>query len=312
MSTRITTNIVFLGGARRVTLAEQIQTIGHAWNIQPVFYSIEKDEKFYPIASHATILAGPKFQTQAFDSLLESLYGKDGRPTLFIACMDAAIPALARLATQHDTIVASSLAGAEIALDKELTAQFCQKYGVTHPTCFGVNDHSTKRVIAKPKQGFGSKGIFIFETLADVTDDLFATHVIQEYIEGPETTHDVYIARDGTFHIASRDRMAVIDGEVDHCIVRQPQAAERELIEKIVQSGLFSGPITIQTMGKDNICYLIEINARLGGGVTAAIEAGFPAIELLISETFGIATRHREFRSLEMKRARRDFYRFLA
>ena len=122
---------------------------------------------------------------------------------------------------------------------------------------------------------------------------------------------DSYIASNGKVYASSRDRLAVIDGEVDHCVVRLPTDKEVSIFKKISDSGLFYGPITVQTINFNGDIFLIEINARFGGGVTASVAAGFPGIELLLFETFGIKMPHKEFKNLEMKRARRDFYRLL-
>lgn len=308
-------NVVFFGGARRVTLAEQIRSICSANNITPKFFSIEKNNDFYPISNIAEILSGPKFESTDFDNYLSALYEALGLNTLFIACMDAGIPALARFAERcqlHGVkVIAPTSKGAEIALDKLQTDEFFAANEISRPARIIPHSSFHGRVIAKPIQGFGGKGITIFESGADVPRDIFQTHIVQEFLEGSEVTHDLYIAESREFFAASRDRLAVIDGEVDHCIVRKPIDIERSLLDKIVKTGFFRGPITVQTIQNSKGCHAIEINARFGGGVTAAIQAGFPGVEFLLSESFGCSIQLRQFQSLEMKRARRDFYRIL-
>lgn len=308
-------DIVLLGGARRVTLLEQFQSIAASHGVTARFHSVEKDNGFYPISGYARVLAGPTFAGDQFDRFLDAEFGHMPN-LLLVACMDAAIPSMARFAVKQKAqgrkVVAPRLEGAEIALDKALTAKFCAERSIRHPQCFSPHDQFAGRVLAKPKQGFGGKGIYVFDRLKEVDPALFATHVVQQFVEGPETTHDVYISEDGSFQSSSRVRLAVIDGEVDHCIVRKPTESELSTFRNIAQSGLFEGPLTVQTICQDGEDYLIEINARLGGGVTASIEAGYPAVELLLAQTFGIEPRIRKFQKLEMKRARRDFYRIIA
>lgn len=269
MTQQMTANIVLLGGARRVTLLEQIERIAENNGINIRFYSVEKDSSFYPISSFAEIIPGPKFNTIEFDEFLQQ-FNMENPNTIFIACMDAAIPSLANLAEKlgrDGHIVAPTLAGAEIALDKCLTSKFCLDHSIEHPLEIYPNSTFEGQVIAKPKQGFGGKGIHIFDNASCIPITLFETHIVQQYISGPETTHDVFLMDDGSFFAASRDRLAVIDGEVDHCIVREPTINEMSIFNKISDAKLFYGPITVQTINSDGRDYLIEINARLGGGL---------------------------------------------
>lgn len=307
--------VILMGGARRVTLAEQFVTLLNSLDINPDFVSLERDAGFYPISQIAETIPAPKFLDASFDAFLVDTMCRYQHP-LVVACMDAALLALSRLQGRKfggATVVSPTVEGATIALDKGLTDQFCQQYGIPHPPRYlGIAESVGRgKVIAKPLQGFGGKGIAVFDAIEQVNEELFQTHIVQQFIEGRETTHDLYISADGKVWASSRDRLAVIDGEVDHCIVRHPTNGEMEIFNSIAATGRFRGPITVQTiMGQDEI-YLVEINARFGGGATASIAAGFPGIELLIEETFGIRIPHRQFRTLEMKRARRDFYRLI-
>ena len=305
-------NIMLLGGARRVTLLEQIKKIGNENGIAMEFYSVEKNLDFYPISSYAKIIEGPKFNTSEFCLFLQNQLVEHPN-TIIIPCMDAAIPSLAKISEENycDRIVAPTSLGAEIALDKTLTSEFCEKYSIPHPRELSSGSDFENKVIAKPKQGFGGKGITIYDRLSVVPPSLFNTHIVQEYITGQETTHDVYILDDGSFFSSSRIRLAVIDGEVDHCIVRESSESERTIFESISKTNLFHGPITVQTINCEGKDFLIEINARLGGGVTASIEAGYPAIELILEKFLHTKIAKKQFKPLEMKRARRDFYRFI-
>lgn len=307
-------SVVLMGGARRVTLAEQIRQVSNANGLATTFISIERDNGFYPISEIARTVAGPPFGSPHFPGFLEGILTEVAHP-LLIACMDTAVPALASLVGRKfggSTIVGPSPAGAEIALDKGATSDFCHAYGIAHPNRLaGLDSSAATKVIAKPLRGFGGKGIVVANNAQDLAQDIFLTHIVQEFIEGPETTHDVYVTQTNDVDITSRDRLAVIDGEVDHCFVRRPSIRERDLIQRICGTGLFRGPITVQTIRAKDQVYLIEINARLGGGVTASVAAGASIIENLLADVTGLTFSKREFRPLEMKRARRDFYRYL-
>jgi len=306
-------DFVLLGGARRVTLAEQISGIALANGIDASFYSVERDDGFYPISSVAKVVEGPRFGSEDFEPFLAGMMAKHDNPVL-LACMDLAVHPLAKMVGKRfgeSTILGPTARGARIAGDKSLTAEFCRALGIDHPRQYFNRDDIDRKVIAKPREGFGGKGITVALSADEIDPALFETHVIQDFIEGPETTHDVYVAKDGRISIGSRDRIAVVDGEVDHCVVRLPTDDERLIISKIVASHEFAGPITVQTIRGSKGLSLIEINSRLGGGVTASIAAGIPIIERLLADATGRTISERNFRPLEMKRARRDFYRFL-
>ena len=310
----MTRNLLLLGGARRVTLAEQFMKL-HAPLGELALSSFERDAGFYPISALARIVAAPRFDDAGFGATLEAFLTENR--ALAIGCMDAAITSLARLRGRDfggGRIVAPTVEGAAIALDKARTHDFCRSAGIPHPRRFPAEIGAASRLIAKPVQGFGGKGITVLEPgLETRATALAADHVVQELLAGAETTHDLYVDRQGSVASCSRDRLAVIDGEVDHCIVRATASDEAAIFQAIAGSGLFWGPVTVQTFRTPgNEVVLIEINARLGGGVTASIAAGFPVVELLLEESTDSTLPRREFRPLEMKRARRDFYRFLS
>ncbi len=307
-------SMVLLGGAKRVTLVEQIIDLLNSINQKATIYSVEKDEDFYPISKYAKIIKGPSFNGVEFTNFLNDFSTKNN--AFPIGCMDAALPHISKLNTNNKnnfTLVRHSEEAANICLDKRLTQKFCEKYRINTPKVYFPNEIFEKDIIIKPAQGFGGKGIINCGVNdCDVVPDYGVNYVYQEKIIGKETTHDIYIDKQLNVTASSRDRLAVIDGEVEHCVVRLPKKDEMEIFNKIAETGLFWGPITVQTFETSKKeCYLIEINARLGGGVTASIAAGVPILENFLSESFGLKFPIREIKKLEMKRARRDFYKFI-
>ena len=222
-------NLVLIGGAKRVTLAEKILSISPDLHI----YSLEKDDGFYPISSLGTVVSAPKFNTPEFDSFLHNfLISHQAIP---IGCMDASLTSISKLRGLNfggGIVIGHTEEGSNICLNKELTALFCKTRDVPHPKNFDDVPSNT-RLIAKPKQGFGSKGIVSLNSSdRDLINRLENTHVIQEYIDGPETTHDVYVNKKGEYISSSRDRINVVDGEVEHCLVRKPTLEESKIFEK--------------------------------------------------------------------------------
>lgn len=309
-------NLIALGAAKRVTLFEQMKSLFEATGLNLHVASVELDAGFYPICSVGDVIEGPKFSSQNFDIYLEQELTK--RKSNGLAFMDAAIPSLSRLAGRDfgsGKIIVSTIEGANIALSKNKTADFCAKHNIFHPKIFSqeVLPINGERLIAKPIEGFGSKGITYFDAneFEKKLELLKGTHIIQECIDGLETTHDLYIDSALNVISSSRDRLSVTGGEVDHCIVRHSTDQERFIFSQIAQTKLFQGPITVQTMKRGDECFVIEINARLGGGVTGSIEAGFPVLQAWAKDSLGIELPRKPFTPLEMKRCYRDFYRVL-
>jgi carbamoylphosphate synthase large subunit len=307
-------NIVMIGGARRVTLAEQMKALFESTGAALEIISVERDSSFYPISEVATVVEGPDFQDQTFSAFLEALANKHN--ALPVGCMDAALPHVSALRGRkvgQTLIVAHEPEAAQICLDKRLTHLFCVKEGIDSPKHFTVGEPIDLDFVSKPARGFGSKGVS-FHRAADFkfVPDLGSDFVYQEKLCGLETTHDLYIDSAGGVTASSRDRFKVIDGEVDHCIVRCPSPDEQMVFDKIAATGLFWGPLTVQTFKTDDGQILLtEINARLGGGATASIAAGVPILEKYFEEAFGVTFPQRPIQRLELKRARRDFYKLL-
>jgi len=306
-------NIILIGGAKRVTLAEQITALFASVGENVKFISVEKDAGFYPISSVASVVGGPSFSSAAFSPFIADLAERNN--ALPVCCMDAAIPHLSLLRgrdTQRVKYVAHTQEAAQACLDKLLTHRLCAARSLPMPKHYAPGEAMPAELIIKPRRGFGSRGIsFCGRSDMRVVPDHGPDFVYQERIYGQETTHDLYVDACGEITISSRDRLAVCDGEVSHCLVRSPTAAESRLLKRIAQTGLFWGPLTVQTFSTSSDDVLItEINARLGGGVTASIAAGAPILEKYFEEAFGIEFPKRRLRQLEMKRAFRDTYNF--
>ena len=88
--------------------------------------------------------------------------------------------------------------------------------------------------------------------------------------------------------IVPRIRLETSGGEA----VRSKTVKDMSIIEeskKILTSGHFRGPITIQYI-KDNTngnVYVMEINPRLGGAVVTSIGAGSGIIKMILNEYLG-------------------------
>lgn len=136
--------------------------------------------------------------------------------------------------------------------DKVQFAQFCKRHGFDKPAGW-VPD---SRMIAKPRNGSGSRGQFILDR----------SYLIQEYVDWPEYTIDYFADREGNvISVIPRKRLEVHDGEA--------HKAEIDFNPILIEQGTrmgqelnIKGPATMQLFFNGKDVKWIEVNPRYGGG----------------------------------------------
>jgi carbamoyl-phosphate synthase large subunit len=298
--------LCFLGASKRVSLLERFVLAANELDVPIRMLSVEASTGFVPISFLAETHAGPRFTDPGFSNFLSRLCNEQG-VDLLIPNMDAATVALAHFAERGEAFCAvSSVELCEAMHDKARSDTFFREHGIPVP----VDTPGRYPKIAKPVFGFGGKGIRRLASDSERTG-IGAEFIIQDFVEGQETTCDFYVDRQGALlGCVLRDRIEVSDGEVMVCRTRQPSAAEKALIEKVAGIAGWYGCITLQyitdSSGKS---YVIEINPRFGGGATCSIEAGLDMPKYLLMEFMGQKAEPAEkIRNIMMSRARRDFF----
>ncbi len=203
------------------------------------------------------------------------------------------------------TIACSSFVSSEIFVDKYKTfLHFSECEIAFAKSCLPSEYYGQfSKVIAKPKSGRGSRGLFIDpENCSDFSD---ADYMIQELAEGIEYTTAFYINKKGELHSTitfERDLQngttvfTKVTDEVNHLIV--------PIIEKIISSMEVTGSCNIQyIVTADKECIPFEINGRISGTNSIRQNFGFKDVHWTIEEyllgkeltqpiiTYGIATR---------------------
>jgi carbamoyl-phosphate synthase large subunit len=164
--------------------------------------------------------------------------------------------------------------------------------------------------IAKPNRGYGSKGLIHIPNEEKLNSLEQAGLLIQDFIDGPEVTLDAFFDYEGVFiQGIARDRLEIIDGEVNHLVTRDLSKLELSMLVELGSLGC-KGPINLQTKGfNDSVCVL-EINPRFGGGCTASMEAGMDLIKMSIdSWILSKSVTPYEVSHVEMVRSRKDYFR---
>lgn len=281
-------NILLLGGAKRLSLAERLIVSGKKLNLDVKIFSYELDERL-PIAAIGKIIIGKKWNdSNILSHLKETILGNE--VGIVLPCVDPSISISARLKIDLPQVFipVSDLNVCELTYDKILANTWLKEIGVPVPA-----NNLELPLIAKIRKGSASQGIIIIKNEIELYKFLESyskeDYLIQKFIDAEEYTVDAYVSSNGKFIGAvPRLRIEVISGEVVKAVTKN----DKEIItltEKILGSNKFFGPITIQFLRekKTDKLYLMEINPRLGGGIINSIEAGFDIPFFILNEFLG-------------------------
>ena len=175
--------------------------------------------------------------------------------------------------------------------DKERTHDFLKEHGFSTPAVFSFADaqKQTLPLFIKPKDGSASLDTHKITSQEELA--FFGRYVndplIQEYVEGVETTTDVFSDWTGKPLLAvPRRRLKVRAGEV--IVGRVERDVRLEALCAAVASSLGTiGPINIQTITANDRDFIVEINPRFGGGCPLSIAAGAPFARWAIMMALG-------------------------
>lgn len=263
-------NILFLGGAKRVSMAEYFLAWGEKHGQKVSIFSYELTDEI-PIREKATIIKGRKW-VDCLPHLKQVI--QENEIDIVIPFVDPA------------TIIASELAGNEvfspvsdhtvcsIFFSKLKSNTWCLENNIPVPSA----SRAEFPLIAKPDKGSASQGIIKINNREEL--DLISNpeqYLIQQFVDAVEYTVDAYrsISHGNINFVVPRIRLETQGGEavkartVRH---RKIEQLSREIIEK---SGL-RGAITLQFLEDRNggEIYFMEVNPRFGGGVVTSFGAG--------------------------------------
>lgn len=284
-------SILFLGGAKRVSLAEHFIKAGKKLGLDIAIFSYELDEKV-PLASVGTIIKGKKWSdADLFSDLQNQIMRND--ISIVLPFVDPAIEVAELLKSGNQNLFIPTCGKdiCHIMFDKVLSERWFKEKGLPIPPSFSQNDQIQFPIIVKPRTGSASKGIRVIED-AEEWDKLVNkdNYVIQQFIANREEyTVDCYVTTSGKIiSIVPRLRIQTAGGEVMNSETRR----DKDLIaisEKVLMLGDFKGPVTIQFLRdkKTGANYIMEINPRLGGGVITSIEAGADITEFILCDYLG-------------------------
>ena len=301
--------ILFLGAGRRYDLINLFLENQSSIGVELEFKSVEKFIGYRPpISDLIEVLNGPSFESEEFtDYLVDHL--KHHHTSIIISCMELSTLRLSEIDWSLYGVSFWGTPNSKDYIDKLRLYNWAKHIGLSYPEFTG----NTKIVVVKNRIGYGSRE----QIISSVENSELDSHlknknlIVQDFVEGPETSIDCYVTKNRAFSAIARDRLNVVGGEVMETKTRSLSRVESEIIRKIIENSELLGPINIQLIGRDNL--LLDINPRFSGGATASIRAGWIAHEWLIKEYLldRSISFPNKYESLLVTRSRRDHVRMM-
>jgi len=306
-------NILFLGGAKRVSLAERFIKAGELLGYRVNIFSYELDP-FVPISSVAKVIPGLRWNDPALFQDLDRVIGQE-HMNIILPFVDAAITFLASFKENRKDVFipVSDLAVCEIFFNKLKSNNWFIENNFPVPV-----DNDTYPKIAKPLTGSASKGIEIISDADSMMEfqkkNNMNNYLIQRYIEGDEYTVDIYIdQKNNVLATVPRKRLEITGGEVTKALTVKDDSLI-SLANSIATTAKLKGPVNIQFIKEQQTgsVYVMEINTRFGGGVIATIEAGADFTKMLLMEYLGLPVEPISDwkNNLIMMRTNREFFAY--
>lgn len=278
-------NILFLGGAKRVSIANEFIEAGLRHNRTVNIYSYDL-KKTIPISEIGQVIVGLKWNDlNLMKHLIYTI--KTKKIDIVIPFVDPAIVIAAKLKESIKCLFTptSSVNVCNFCFNKKLLDTKLKQSAIITPS-----SNNLFPMIAKPIFSSSSKGIKLLKNENDLKifnkNHKTEEYIHQRYIEGLEYSVDAYITQNGKIcSIVPRLREAVLGGEITEGKSENNKAiiVSATLVIKKLK---LKGAVTIQYIqefdGKK--IYLIEINPRFGGGVPLSIKAGSDTPYILLTE----------------------------
>ena len=258
-----------------------------------------------PISAVSTVVKGLKFNDKHFHTDMRYAI-INYKIDLVVPLQDDAVHKCSMIT--NCKVACSGTKAAETCLDKGLFEKWCLS---NFPQYYPKNIGSFPKIY-KPKFGFGSRGIFIAHNKAEQPKVNMSEYIVQKFIVGKEYSVDGYFdVNSKLVDCVPRERIRVANGEV--LSSRTVEFKELQKITKLIgQKMKLKGPTCFQyIVGDDGKPYIMEINARFGGGALLSMHAGLPLIAMIKKDHFNYEHDYKVGswkRNILMERANREFY----
>ncbi len=201
--------------------------------------------------------------------------------------------AAGRFAAAGVVVMAPHADTARICRDKLLTAEHLQRHGIRVAATWTPAEVRARRLppplFIKPRRGRGSVGAFPIRTADQLRFflDYVPDPVVQEYLEGPEYTIDLFCDLEGQpISAVPRERIVIRSGVTD----RGRTVGSAALVDLAVRCAAvlqFRGAVNVQCRVVEGTPVIFEINPRFSGGIQLTIAAGADFAEWTIRAARG-------------------------
>ena len=304
-------NILFLGGAKRVSIAEEFIRAGKTLGFNVSIFSYELNEDC-PISFIGKVIKGYKWKDDSiFGHLIKII--EEYEIDIILPFVDPATIIASKLKeTLQDKkifIPVSDVDSCTTFFNKKLSNEWCLKNGIAVPN----PDKNIFPLIAKPIEGSASKGIIIINNEIELSNlQNPQKFLIQKFIDGYEYTIDIYrnTRTNNILSIVPRKRIETQGGESIKSITIKNNKIE-DFARDIILKTTLRGPLTLQILeDKQNNFFFMEINPRLGGAVLNSIAAGADSPMYLLRDFLNIPEISLEWKdSFMMIRYFKEYYK---
>ena len=283
--------VMMLGGARRVSVAEQLRNSGTriGCNVELVSYELTQQ---VPISIVSQVVVGLKWtDPDVIDDIVRVAI--ENEVSIILPFVDGAIEIASKCRERLPDVFipVGDFETSRKMFDKIEAAAAFRKAGLPIPSTYTAVNAEVP-AIAKPRKGSSSRGIFIFHNMDELMHlENLENYLIQEYIPHfDEYTVDCYVSVSGEILVTvPRLRIEVQGGEATRTETVRNTTLER-MSRDVIEAFSLRGPVTIQFLHDlDRDRYLLlEVNPRLGSGVVCSIHAGAPITDYILQEALGI------------------------
>jgi len=275
-------NILFLGGAKRTTFAEILKNSCDKYNLELNIFSYEISSNV-PINEYATVIIGLPFNHPNILGDLQKIV-VENNIDICLGFNDNSLHLLPDLSRICFCPV-SSPEFLSIFEDKQKSAVFFRTLGLN-----SIPEVSESPCVVKPKIGSASRNVYILESDRDFKELInnleMKNYLVQYKLSGPEYSIDCYkFSNYNIFYYCARERTKTLGGEVIESKIVSLEEIN-VIAEKILSDPGISGPLNIQVMWDVKLkkFFVMEVNARFGGGVTISSLAGVPWMNFLLED----------------------------
>ena len=182
-------------------------------------------------------------------------------------------------------ILASDAQTAKIYLDKYETYRYLTRHQIPFARSWLPRDYdfTEKEIIAKPREGRGSRGILVNpEDPASLPEG----YMIQPYYRGTEITTAAYVDRQGALHgIFTLERTLTHGCTTRAKVTFEFDPAIRKIVEPMVRLGGLAGSFNMQSMvTADGGVIPFEVNCRISGTNSIRHNLGFQDTKYALQE----------------------------